>query len=173
MAHIIPDGWQALTASGSAQRERHRWPFAPILQGRENADRNPALLPRLHCETAGQYDLLGNPLQGAGDIAIDSVHRFKGRSAPCVVFTEIDVAPGTKALDEAACRRLFVGATRATRATMKLVLVLSQRRAGTPGRRKHHLRPGPAQVRHRRADARSAQAQAQPQAATAAGSARC
>ena len=75
---------------------------------------------------SGQYDLLGNPLQGAGDIVIDSVHRFKGRSAPCVVFTEIDVAPGTQALDEAACRRLFVGATRAT---MKLVLVLSERAA--------------------------------------------
>jgi|GEM_PF-2799485 len=96
------------------------------MQGRENADRNPALLPRLHCETAGQYDLLGNPLQGTGDIAIDSVHRFKGRSATCVVFTEIDVAPGTKALDEAACRRLFVGATRAT---IKLVLVVSERAA--------------------------------------------
>ena len=50
---------------------------------------------------------------------IDSVHRFKGRAAPCVVFTEIDF--GT--LDDRAVRRIFVGATRAT---MKLVLVVSE-----------------------------------------------
>jgi hypothetical protein len=73
-----------------------------------------------------QYDLLGNPLISEGDIAIDSVHRFKGRSAPCVVFTEIDIADGMTALDDAACRRLFVGATRAT---MKLVMVISERAA--------------------------------------------
>ena len=53
---------------------------------------------------------------------IDSVHRFKGRASPCVVFTEIDF----EALDDAAARRLFVGATRAT---MKLALVVSERTA--------------------------------------------
>jgi hypothetical protein len=73
-----------------------------------------------------QYDLLGNPVISEGDIAIDSVHRFKGRSAPCIVFTEIDVPEGTTALDDATCRRLFVGATRAT---MKLVMVVSERAA--------------------------------------------
>lgn len=73
-----------------------------------------------------QYDLLGNPVISEGDIAIDSVHRFKGRSAPCIVFTEIDVPEGTTALDDATCRRLFVGATRAT---MKLMLVVSERAA--------------------------------------------
>jgi hypothetical protein len=71
----------------------------------------------------GQYDLFGNALFTGGDITIDSVHRFKGRASPCIVFTEIDF----DTLDEAAVRRLFVGATRAT---MKLVLVASERAAG-------------------------------------------
>lgn len=70
----------------------------------------------------GRYDLFGNALSTEGDILIDSVLRFKGRAAPCVVFTEIDF----EALDDAAVRRLFVGATRAT---MKLVLVASERAA--------------------------------------------
>jgi hypothetical protein len=48
------------------------------------------------------------------------VLRFKGRASPCVVFTEIDF----ESLDDAAVRRLFVGATRAS---MKLVLVASER----------------------------------------------
>lgn len=71
----------------------------------------------------GRYDLLGNPVYTDGDILIDSVHRFKGQAAPCVVFSEIDF----ESLDERATRRLFVGATRAT---MKLVLVVSERSAG-------------------------------------------
>jgi len=50
------------------------------------------------------------------------VHRFKGRASPCVVFTEIDF----ETLDDAAARRLFVGATRAT---MKLVMVASEQAA--------------------------------------------
>jgi hypothetical protein len=64
----------------------------------------------------GQYDLLGTSIFTEGDLLIDSVHRFKGRAVPCVVFTEIDF----ERLDDAAMRRLFVGATRAT---MKLTLV--------------------------------------------------
>jgi hypothetical protein len=70
----------------------------------------------------GHYDLLGNALYTEGDLLIDSVLRFKGRASPCVVFTEIDF----ETLDEMAMRRLFVGATRAT---MKLVLVASERTA--------------------------------------------
>ena len=68
----------------------------------------------------GRYDLLGNPILTDGDILIDSVLRFKGRAAPCVILTEIDF----EQLDDKAVRRLFVGATRAT---MKLMLVLSER----------------------------------------------
>jgi hypothetical protein len=68
----------------------------------------------------GQYDLLGNALHTEGDLTIDSVHRFKGRAAPCIIFTEIDF----ETLDEKAIRRLFVGATRAT---LKLFMVISAR----------------------------------------------
>jgi superfamily I DNA/RNA helicase len=56
-------------------------------------------------------------------VLIDSVHRFKGRAAPCVILTEIDF----ETLDDKAIRRLFVGATRAT---MKLMLVVSEEAAG-------------------------------------------
>ncbi len=70
----------------------------------------------------GQYDLLGNPLFAAGEILAETVYRFKGQAAPCIVFTEIDF----EACDELALRKLFVGATRAT---MKLTLVMSERAA--------------------------------------------
>jgi len=68
----------------------------------------------------GRYDLIGSPIYTEGEIAVETVYRFKGQSAPVVVFTEIDF----EALDELAARKLFVGATRAT---MKLVLVMSER----------------------------------------------
>ena len=76
---------------------------------------------RLKAFTGG-YDLLGNPLYSDGEILIDSVHRFKGQAAPCVIFTEIDFAE----LDPLTVRKLFVGATRAS---MKLILVASERAA--------------------------------------------
>lgn len=72
----------------------------------------------------GKYDLLGSPMMSEGEIVIDSVYRFKGQSAPCVVFTEIDFVD----LDTLAARKLFVGATRAS---MKLVLVVSEKTAAT------------------------------------------
>jgi len=72
----------------------------------------------------GAYDLFGNPVFDEGDILMESVYRFKGQSAPCVIFTEIDF----EQLDELTLRKLFVGATRAT---MKLFLVLSDRAAST------------------------------------------
>jgi hypothetical protein len=68
----------------------------------------------------GKYDEFGNPEYCDGDITTDSVHRFKGQAAPCVVLTEIDFAE----LDENSKIRIFVGATRAT---MKLILVISNR----------------------------------------------
>lgn len=68
----------------------------------------------------GKYDEFGNPEYCDGDITTDSVHRFKGQAAPCVVLTEIDFAQ----LDENSKIRIFVGATRAT---MKLILVISKR----------------------------------------------
>ncbi|HET6720493.1 MAG TPA: ATP-binding domain-containing protein, partial [Rhodocyclaceae bacterium] len=59
---------------------------------------------------SGDYDLLGNPTFSPGEILLDSIMRFKGQAAPCVVLTEIAFAE----LDDKARRRLFVGATRAT-----------------------------------------------------------
>ncbi|KVC61480.1 nuclease [Burkholderia stagnalis] len=71
----------------------------------------------------GKYDLFGNPEYVDGDVLLDSIYRFKGQSAPCVILTEIDF----DTLDARAARKLFVGATRAT---MKLLLVASARAAG-------------------------------------------
>jgi superfamily I DNA/RNA helicase len=70
----------------------------------------------------GEYDLVGSPRYTDGDVLLETVFRFKGQSAPAVVFTEIDF----ETLDENAVRRIFVGATRAT---MKLFLILSERSA--------------------------------------------
>ncbi|CAG9183934.1 NERD domain-containing protein/DEAD/DEAH box helicase [Cupriavidus respiraculi] len=70
----------------------------------------------------GKYDAAGHPVYSEGDVLAESVFRFKGQSAPAIVFAEIDFAE----LSDNEIRRLFVGATRAT---MKLVLVLSERAA--------------------------------------------
>jgi hypothetical protein len=70
----------------------------------------------------GGYDLLGVPVYRDGHLLAESVYRFKGQSAPAVIFTEIDF----EALNDRAVRKLFVGMTRAR---MKLVLVLSDRAA--------------------------------------------
>jgi hypothetical protein len=68
----------------------------------------------------GRYDLLGQPEYSDGDVLLESVYRFKGQAAPAIVFAEIDF----EELDERTLRKLFVGATRAM---MKLVLVVSER----------------------------------------------
>jgi len=70
----------------------------------------------------GTYDLFGNPEYREGDVLLESIYRFKGQSAPCVILTEVDF----DALDEQAARKIFVGATRAT---MKLIVVASARAA--------------------------------------------
>jgi hypothetical protein len=70
----------------------------------------------------GEYDLLGQPIYTPGTVLTESVYRFKGQSAPAVVFSEIDF----ETLDDRVVRRLFVGATRAT---MKAVFVMSERAA--------------------------------------------
>lgn len=79
---------------------------------------------------SNRYDLFGSPVYSDGDLLIDSVYRFKGRSAPCVLFTEIDFDE----MDARSLRKLFVGMTRAT---MKLVLVMHERVA-------HHFLQEPA-----------------------------
>jgi len=70
----------------------------------------------------GRYDLLGSPIFSDGDILTESVYRFKGQAAPCVILTEIDF----EELDEINIRKLFVGATRAT---MKLIMIISEKSA--------------------------------------------
>lgn len=67
----------------------------------------------------GAYDLFGAPVYSDGDLFIDSVYRFKGQSAPCIIFTEIDFAR----LDLGVQRKLFVGMTRAS---LKLILVMTE-----------------------------------------------
>lgn len=93
-------------------------------RGREHSRFTPLeqLGPHRLRAFTGRYDLLGEPEHSQGELLIDSVYRFKGQSAPCIIFTEIDF----EAMDEAAMRKLFVGATRAT---MKLIMVASERTA--------------------------------------------
>jgi hypothetical protein len=71
----------------------------------------------------GTYDEAGNPVFRRGDVLIETVFRFKGQSAPYIILTEIDF----ETLDERVVRRLYVGATRAT---MRLSLIMSDRAAG-------------------------------------------
>ncbi|MBN3757443.1 ATP-binding domain-containing protein [Paraburkholderia sp. Tr-20389] len=68
----------------------------------------------------GEYDERGAPRYRDGEIMMESVYRFKGQSAPCVILTEVDF----EQFDDTVFRRLFVGATRAT---MKLIVVMSER----------------------------------------------
>jgi len=70
----------------------------------------------------GTYDDAGNPVFQDGDILVETVFRFKGQSAPCIILTEIDF----EALDERVARRLYVGATRAS---VQLSLVMSDKAA--------------------------------------------
>lgn len=70
----------------------------------------------------GSYDIFGHPVFRDGGLLAESVYRFKGQSAPAVIFTEIDFAE----IDELVFRKLFVGMTRAR---LKLVLVMSERAA--------------------------------------------
>jgi hypothetical protein len=71
---------------------------------------------------SGRYDLFGQPEYRHGEILLETVYRFKGQAAPAIIFAEIDFAQ----LDAQAKRKLFVGATRAM---LKLVLVVSERAA--------------------------------------------
>ena len=90
--------------------------------GREHSVLHPfdAIGPHALRRFTGAYDLFGDPVYSAGDVLVETIYRFKGQCAPCVIFTEIDF----EELEERACRKLFV---RATGATTKLMLVMSQR----------------------------------------------
>jgi hypothetical protein len=73
---------------------------------------------RLRAAT-GRFDMFGAPEMTPGDLLVETVYRFKGQSAPCVIFAEIDFT----AWDEVVERKLFVGMTRAS---LRLFLVLSE-----------------------------------------------
>ena len=92
--------------------------------GRERSKLMPfdTLGPHRLKSATGRYDLFGVPLYSDGELLIETVYRFKGQAAPCVILTEVDF----ETLDERATRKLFVGMTRAS---MKLVVVLSARAA--------------------------------------------
>lgn len=70
----------------------------------------------------GHYDLFGTPQYSEGEILCETVYRFKGQSAPCIIFTEVDF----EAFDDRARRKLFVGMTRAS---MKIFIVASRKAA--------------------------------------------
>ena len=70
----------------------------------------------------GTYDLFGNPQYNQGDLLIETVYRFKGQAAPCVILTEVDF----EEVNDIVRRKLFVGMTRAS---MRLIVVLSERAA--------------------------------------------
>ncbi len=112
ITHCVGLGFKRPMISVVTYRSRESSALAPF----------DALGPYRFRKFTGQYDLLGSPIASEGEITLETVFRFKGQSSPAVVFTEIDF----ETLDENAIRRIFVGATRAT---MKLVLVVSERAA--------------------------------------------
>ena len=59
----------------------------------------------------GDYDLFGNQLSTDGQLAFDSVYRFKGQEAPAVILVDVD--PNPERLD-GALRLLYCGMTKAT-----------------------------------------------------------
>ena len=68
----------------------------------------------------GDYDLFGNQLSTDGQLAFDSVYRFKGQEAPAVIIVDVD--PNPKRLDSA-FRLLYCGMTRAT---VRLEIIVSR-----------------------------------------------
>ncbi|MDO4682336.1 MAG: ATP-binding domain-containing protein [Lautropia sp.] len=74
------------------------------------------------CQTrrfTGDYTPDGDPIWTDGDLLVETIHRFKGRSASGVVLTELDF----DALTERERRAMFVGMTRSC---LAVELVLSE-----------------------------------------------
>lgn len=74
----------------------------------------------------GQYDRHGEPLWSDGVLLVESVYRFKGQSAPAVVFAELNF----DTLNAQEKKKLFVGLTRAQMAA-EIVLTASAEQALT------------------------------------------
>ena len=71
----------------------------------------------------GAYDLFGNQLSTDGQLAFDSVYRFKGQEAPAVILVDVD--PNPDRLDSA-LRLLYCAMTRAT---VRLEILVSRTNA--------------------------------------------
>jgi hypothetical protein len=123
-ATMLAQTKHAITVCLAAGYKRHDIAIASFRGREKSAILNLETLGDAHTlrSFTGKYDLLGDPIFREGSLLIDSVYRFKGQSAPAVIFTEIDFAE----IDELVFRKLFVGMTRAR---LKLVLVLSDRAA--------------------------------------------
>ena len=59
----------------------------------------------------GDCDLFGNQLSTDGQLAFDSIYRFKGQEAPAVILVDVDPSPDRM---DRALRLLYCGMTRAT-----------------------------------------------------------
>ena len=70
----------------------------------------------------GHYDKAGNAIGSQGDLLAETIYRFKGQSAPIIIFCEIDF----KEINQKELRKLFVGFTRAQ---FHLVNLLSEKAA--------------------------------------------
>ena len=68
----------------------------------------------------GAYDLFGNQLSTDGQLAFDSVYRFKGQEAPAVILVDVDPNPDRF---DSALRLLYCAMTRAT---VRLEVVVNQ-----------------------------------------------
>jgi hypothetical protein len=114
----------AITVCLAAGYKRHDIAIASFRGREKSAILNLDTLGDAHTlkTFTGEYDLFGDQVFRDGGLLAESVYRFKGQSAPAVIFTEIDFAE----IDELVFRKLFVGMTRAR---LKLVLVLSDRAA--------------------------------------------
>ena len=68
----------------------------------------------------GDYDLFGNQLSTEGELAFDSVYRFKGQEAPAVILVDVDPSPDRMDREQ---RLLYCGMTRAS---VRLELVVNR-----------------------------------------------
>jgi hypothetical protein len=112
ITHALQAGFSRSDIAVVSYRGRERSELAGIEQ------LGPHRLKRF----SGSYDLLGNPMFSEGEVLFESLYRFKGQAAPCIVLTEVDF----EELDAPALGKLFVAATRAS---VQLFVVASQRAA--------------------------------------------
>lgn len=112
-----PDGGSALAQTEAAVRRLVALGHDPAhiavvsLRGRAQSEvvHQDMLGGVATCRFTGRYDDEGAAICTDGPLVVDTVFRFKGRTADCVVLTEVDFTAWTDDLR----RRLFVAMTRA------------------------------------------------------------